>query len=58
MYGFGFSGLLAVNCVRAQNLEKPRLNADEAEIIRLQGFLQDWRTRREGEVSMMFMFDS
>jgi len=57
MYGLGFSGLLAANCLRAQNLEELGLNADEAEIIRLQCFLQNWRTRREGEVGMMFAYD-
>lgn len=56
--GLVSSGLLAANYLRAQNLEKLGLNADEAEIIHLQGFLQNWRTRQEGEVSVMFAFDS
>lgn len=30
---FGFSVLLAANCLRAQNSEKLGLNADEAEIM-------------------------
>lgn len=33
MYGLGFSGLLAANCFKAQNLEKLGLNADEAEMM-------------------------
>lgn len=57
MYVFGFSGLLAANCLSAQKLEKYGLNADEAEIVGFQGFQQNWRTRQEGEVSMMFAFN-